>query len=187
MKKTLLIPIALIILALLLSGCSSKSKPPLKDGMFLKYKHTFSGPPGKGEFFVTYKFKKMGGGKYKVIVEPTLLNIKGITMPVVQGGSAIVNDRLKTDKKEDLRIKMGQCPFWMPPDQLKEGAKFAEYKWKGTEKWHKWQVGVLEAKMIISEPKIYYDMKTGFFVGCEVSQMNGKLEMKLIETNVDGL
>ena len=187
-RKNLSLLLLAVSFFLVFAGCSGFSgKPAMKDGMILKYNHKMKTPVGDSNFTTEYKFTRESNGKYKVKLTPSGMELRGKKLPPVPPMEATVNDQMKTDKGDLLLVHLVESPIWMPPKLRKEGAKFYEYKMTGTKKWDKRECCVYEVKSALGEVKAYYDKNTGYFVGCDVKPVNGRIEMKLIESNVDGL
>jgi len=185
MKK--FVVVLLIAFFLLLPGCSGSGKPALKDGMFLKYDQNVSTPSGGANMTIEYKFNKQSDGKYKVVVTPSGMKLRGKTLPAMKPFEATVNDEMKTDKGDLLLVLVCECPLWIPPNLRKKDAKYYEFKCTDIKKWEKWECCIYEFKSALGDMKVYYDKNTGFFTGAEASPVSGKVEIKLQDTNVEGL
>ncbi len=185
MRKLLII--LLIAFLLPLMGCAGSGKPGLKDGMFLTYENKISTPVGPGSYNVEYKFTRENDGKFKVKVTPSGMTMGGRKIPSINPFEAKVNDEMKTERGDLLLVLSVDCPLWIPPDKRKKSSDNNGFKLTEIKKWEKWDCCISEIKNPMGGMKVMHDKKTGFFVGAEIKPVNGKVEIKLTDTNVEGL
>lgn len=179
--------ILLIAFLLPLMGCAGSGKPGLKDGMFLIYDNKIITPGGPASYNMEYKFTRENDGKFKVKVTPSQITMNSRKLPLLKPFEAKVNDEMKTDRGDLLLVLSVDCPLWLPPDKRNKGSDNNGFKLTEIKKWEKWECCISETKNPMGEMKVMHDKNTGFFVGAEVRPVNGKVAIKLTETNVDGL
>ncbi len=150
-----------ILSCLFVAGCSSRSNPPVFNGLYLKYwDGTSSG--------CRLSFDDIDGNLFSVTMSPS----SGTFLPDgYYNKELIVNKYLKSAKGR-LLIWGEAIQIWLPAGSRKVGARppgggmgdVIEVK-----RWKKWEVAVIGAKVAggFLQGTWYYDVETGFIVGYE--------------------
>jgi len=183
----------LVILFIVLStnlGCQKRGDlAPFFDGLYFKYNNILN----TGNTYTIYTIKKVDS-EYNVIEERlTPVFPETINHIVDLYGFIKKSTKIKETSKEtkDLKFNKGRrIAFWIPPKELQINKRFStSLSGRSTcrviekKSWNKWSVLVSEDEV---GAEFYYDIKTGFLVGCHVSiPLVGSRKTILIETNAD--
>ena len=169
-------------------GCPQKEKgepAPFFNELYFKYKEGTI-----GNNYIMYRLNEIGS-KYEIIKEDISPTFPGTTKYMVdlwgfiKKAPIVTRTKRKwTKSKSWIGTRIG---IWLPTSELLAGNKLTTSiigKCRVEEKtiWEKWEVWLLKDGL---GNEYYYDVKTGFWVGCNIHNISGGKKTILIDTNAD--
>ncbi len=160
--KTNVLPfLVTVVLGLSLAACSEQGEPPLRDGLYLKYTFTQSGP-------CRLTFAQRDTGRFQVTKTPhdcpfRADGFRSDTELLVDGYLHSNNGALYWG---ELSGEFGL--LWLPGRLRTPGSSLGGgFSVVETKRWKQWEAVVVHATAGILESHSYYDAATGFLVGYE--------------------
>jgi len=187
LKKKNIFLVFLLVLFLNV-GCQKKGEgelAPFFDELYFKYKEG-----SIGNNYIIYSVKEIDC-EYEIIKEDASPTFPGTTKYIVdfwgfiKKAPAVTRTKRKWKKSKSwIGTRIG---IWLPASELQVGKKLTTStigKCRVEEKktWEKWDVWVLKDGL---GNEHYYDIKTGFWVGCNILTLAGGRKTILIDTNAD--
>ncbi len=171
---------ALVILALMFAGCSSKKNDemPFKDGLYLEYAAHAADSGIETDSLIRIEFETSGDG-YLVSIddEEQFIEVWIDKYGITEDGYL-------------LRMGLaGDIHVWIPPEKRKVGAKVELSEITREIQWKQWDVYVMKyfEGSVLGEFENYYDKQTGFLVGSKFDIKSQSGDIIITGTNADNL